>query len=192
MTVAKSLMPEFWTQDQLHQQWVRLTTASDRLIREAFRQKLRDGDPFDGTLEDPVSSPLGSSDEETLLDPDIQRRSDEYLAMLTCCGGPLVHGERVSTFDFFVYLELISPDDFRQIRGEEELSGWLDRIRTLLSCGFFDETTVELARTKVQYVLRSRLLALDPDSQCWLASLRYFSQSSSAASDWMFTPDETV
>jgi hypothetical protein len=192
MMIVKSLLPESSTRNQLHEQWVRMTLDSDRLIREAFRQKVRAMDHSDGALEESLPSPSDGSGQDLFLDPETRRRSDEYLALLACCGGPLIHGELVSTFDFFVYLELIPQSDLHQIRGEEELSGWLDRNRTLLHCGFFDESTVELARTKVQYVLRRRLLSLDLDSRCWLESLRYFSNASNDVSDWMVIPEETV
>lgn len=185
MLIAKSLWPESWTRDQLHEQLVLMTIESDRLIREAFRQKVRAMDRATGVLDESLSSPSGVWGREGKFDSEARRRSDEYLSLLACCGGPCIHGEPVSTFDFFVYLELIPQDDLHQIRGEEELSAWLDRIRTLLHCGFFDESTVELARTKVQYVLRRRMLSRDRDSQSWLESLRYFSHTSNAAAEWM-------
>ena len=184
MLITKSLWPESWTRDQLHEQLVLMTIESDRLIREAFRQKVRAMDRVTGAWDESLPSPSGAGEREGALDSETRRRSDEYLSLLACCGGPCIHGEPVSAFDFFVYLELIPQDDLHQIRGEEELSAWLDRIRTLLHCGFFDESTVELARTKVQYVLRRRMLSPDCDSQSWLESLRYFSHTSNASADW--------
>jgi hypothetical protein len=185
MLIAKSLWPESWTRDQLHEQLVLMTIESDRLIREAFRQKVRAMDRATGALDETVSSPSVPWEREEALDQETRRRSDEYLSLLACSGGPSIHGEPVSTFDFFVYLELIPQNDLDQIRGEEELSGWLDRIRTLLHCGFFDDSTVELARTKVQYVLRRRMLSRDRDSQSWLESLRYFAHTAHATAEWL-------
>ncbi|MEC9116308.1 MAG: hypothetical protein VX607_05520 [Planctomycetota bacterium] len=176
----KTLLSDVLTKDRLHEHLTEMTLIADRLLREEFRGSRRVREVSGSSIKNTsgVSPHLAAAKTTT--------RSEEYLLWLACCGGPFIHGEAVGSFEFLVYLELIPAEELCRIRGEEELSSWLDRVRTLMKCGFFDNSTLEVARTKVQQVLRQRMLSSDPRSADWLDSLAYFSGQASESSDWIF------
>ena len=176
----KQLLADTWNKDRLHEHLTKMTRVADRLLREEFRGSGREREVSGSSNQNPSGLPPRLTAAKTTT------RSEEYLLWLACCGGPFIHGEAVGSFKFLVYLELIPAEELCRIRGEEELSSWLDRVRTLMKCGFFDDSTLEVARAKVQYVIRHRMLLSDACSADWLDSLAYFSSQASESSDWIF------
>ena len=180
MVTDKTLLSDVLIKDRLHEHLTKMTLIADRLLREEFRGSRQEREVSGSPIQNKsgVRPHLAAAKTTT--------RSEEYLLWLACCGGPFIHGESVGSFEFLVYLELIPAEELCRIRGEEELSSWLDRVRTLMKCGFFDHSTLEVARAKVQHVLRQRMLLSDSRSADWLDSLAYFSGQASESSDWIF------
>lgn len=152
----------------------------ESLPQQPWEERLRTlVDSMDGSAREEVARLVADRAERYRLD-DYQwqqlamtptahqcRRSDRYLLLLQCAGGPRVHGESLEAFEFLTWLELIPADDFWTIRGQEELSDWIEQVRSGYRCGEITESMVTAAESRVCSCLSSRFRATDVESREW-------------------------